>query len=352
MSIFIKMISAGKIYRFFAALILSLALSVTGLLAQAVPGADENIPFLVTFGKDGKISWGDDDFNQVFFFTIPKDSKEQFYIRVFDPDCGGENDEIQGEFNTKTLFSVYGGKGVDPDVNRESQGLEKGDNYKKGNLLASQVFGSEAKFDNKWFTFGPFNPTEGDLNEKWGYIFKLVCEGVAGDDGNLYRYFLSRDPDNNIPVEGGNAFTYAYTFRMWNDFKSVSHIYPYVDQGVAKIRIRNFDWDNDGQILVVSRYKLGTPIKQISSEADWKQESIVVEPEEVNSSMDFQFHKAQDALVKNNNVVVTIQNEYTNEALRFFSSPIGGVPKYQPAPKGRQAAPPPGVNSGNRNNKK
>ena len=83
--------------------------------AQPVPGKDENIPFLVTFGKDGKTSWGDDNFYQIFFFSIPKDYNKPFYIRVFDPDCGGENDEIQGEFNSKTKFSVYGGKGVDPD---------------------------------------------------------------------------------------------------------------------------------------------------------------------------------------------------------------------------------------------
>src|SRR5512133_3313002 len=84
--------------------------------AQAVPGKDENIPFLVTFGKEGKVSWGDDDFNQIFFFSIPKEFNQQFFIRVFDPDCGGEHDEIQGEFNTKTMFSVYGGKGADPEV--------------------------------------------------------------------------------------------------------------------------------------------------------------------------------------------------------------------------------------------
>ena len=150
-----------------------------GLYGQPVPGKDENIPFLVTFGKDGKTSWGDDDFNQIFFFTIPKDFKKQFYIRVFDPDCGGENDEIQGEFNTKTTFSVYGGKGVDPEKNEESKGLVKGLNYKKGNLLASKVFGTEARYDNKYYSFGPFNPTEGDFNEKWNsYIFKIVCEGA------------------------------------------------------------------------------------------------------------------------------------------------------------------------------
>ena len=88
-------------------LILAFSLTLSGggqISGQAVPGKDENIPFLVTFGKYGKTSWGDDDFIQIFFFTIPKDFNRQFYIKVFDPDCGGENDEIQGDFNSKTIF--------------------------------------------------------------------------------------------------------------------------------------------------------------------------------------------------------------------------------------------------------
>jgi hypothetical protein len=297
--------------------------------AQAVPGKDENIPFLVTFGKLGKTSWGDDDFRETFFFSVLKDYTQPFYIRVFDPDCGGENDEIQGQFDSKFLFSVYGGKGVDPDKYEESRGLEKNANYKSGNLLASKVFGSEAKYDNKYYTFGPFNPSEGDFNERWNsYIFKIVCEGISGDDGNLYRYFLSRDPNKNIPIDGANAFTYQYTFRMWNDFKSVAHIYPFIDTGVVFIKQSNFDWDNDGKILVVSRYKQGIVVP-ISNEDDWASSNLPIEPAEVNSSLDFQFHKRQDELVKNNNVVITLKNQ-RGDALKFYSSPIGGVPVYIP----------------------
>ena len=316
-------------YRLFI-LILLLDFSCTSFLgAQAVPGKDENIPYLVTFGKYGKTSWGDNDFYQIFFFSILKDYTKPFYIRVFDPDCGGEIDEIQGDFNSKFLFSVYGGKGVDPDKNEDSKGLEQGAAYKTGNLLASKVFGSEARYDNKFYTFGPFNPSEGDFNERWNsYIFKIICEGVSGDDGNLYRFFLSRDPNNNLPVEGANAFTYAYTFRMWNDFKSVAHIYPFVDTGVVFIKQSNFDWDNDGKILVVSRYKQGIEVP-ISNENNWESSNIPIEPAEVNSSLDFQFHKRQGDLVKNNNVVVTLKNQ-RGDALKFYSSPIGGVPVYIP----------------------
>jgi hypothetical protein len=299
-----------------------------GLKGQKVPGGDENIPFLVTFGKEGKTSWGDDDFYQIFFITIKKDVKGPVYIRVFDPDCGGENDEIQGEFNSKTMFSVYGGKGVNPEKYEQSKGIRNSTNYKTGNLLASQVFGSEARYDNKYYTFGPFNPSEGDFNERWdSYILKIICEGISGDDGNLYRYVISRDPNDNIPVEGANAFTYEYTFRMWNDYKSKAHIYPYVDTGVVFIKESNFDWDNDGSIIVVSRYKQGIPCT-ISGENDWAFSKIPIEPAEIGSSLDFQISKRQGDLVKNNNVVITIENQ-RDVALPFFSSPIGGVPVYQ-----------------------
>ncbi len=326
-----------KIYALILSVCLSLLLHNTGLYGQPVPGKDENITFLVTFGKQGETSWGDDDFYSVWFFAIPRDFTQQFYIRVFDPDVGGEHDEIQGEFNTRSLFSVYGGQGVDPDRNEESKGLENTANYKGGNLLASRVFGGEPRYDNRYFTFGPFNPTAGDFNAKWGYIFKIVCEGISGDDGNLYRFFLSRDPNNNIPIEGANAFTYEYTFRMWNDFRSVAHIYPYVDTGVIYIRLRNFDWDNDGHILIVSRYKQGIDAP-ISNEDYWADSRIAIEPPEVGSSLDFQFHKRQGELVKNNNVVVTLENQ-RGDALQFFSSPIGGVPVYQTSIVVRKAKP-------------
>lgn len=317
--------------------ILCLLLSLgSGLVnGQAVPGIDENIPYLVTFGKNGESSWGDPSFFQIFFFSIPKDYTQQFYIRVFDPDCGGEHDELKYTWNSRTLFSIYGGKGVDPNQNLESRGLTRGDNYKQGNLLTSRAFAEDERYDNNWFTFGPFNPTTGDFSSLWNSnIFKIVIEGVVGDDGNMYRFFLSREADSNVPIEGGNAFTYSYTFRLFNDNKSISHIYPYVDTGVVYIKQRNFDWDSDGKILVVSRYKQGIQIK-ISDEDNWVEDNVPIEQAEIGSSLDFQFHKRQDFVVKNNNVVVTIESQ-RGDALPFFASPIGGVPVYQPTIQVRQ----------------
>ena len=43
--------------------------------------------------------------------------------------------------------------------------------------------------------------------------------------------------------------------------------------------------------------------------------------------MDFRFIKAKQ-LVKHNNVVVNVRNQF-GETLPFFTIPIGGVPKYK-----------------------
>ena len=107
-----------------------------------------------------------------------------------------------------------------------------------------------------------------------------------------------------------------------------SHIYPYVDTGIVSIKQRNFDWDDDGVILVVSRYKQGISVP-VSNEDDWAESTIPIEPAEIGKSLDFQFHKKQSWLVRNNNVVISLENQ-RGDALQFFSSPIGGVPVYQP----------------------
>jgi hypothetical protein len=305
-------------------------LTVTlSVLSQPVPGDVENVPYLMTFGRDGKTSWGDDDFSQTFFFSIPVDQKQPFYIRVFDPDTGGEHDEINGIWNTRMLYSVYGGAGC--HSGEEAKGIDPKGNYKSGTLLFSRAFAQDKVYDNKWYTFGPINPTEGEFSEEWNsYIFKIVCDGLSGDDGNTYRYFLSREQNANRPIQGANAFTYEYTFRMWNDTTNVMHIYPFVDTACIFVKIWNFDWDNDGTILVVSEVRQGQLLK-ISGEDDWVEERITVLPEEKNRSYDFQFHKRKDFLVRNNNVVVRVANQY-DEFLPFFIAPIGGVPVYKIKP--------------------
>jgi hypothetical protein len=293
---------------------------------QPVPAADENIPYLMTFGPKAETSWGDDDFSQTFFFMVPESYKGAVYIRVFDPDVGGAVDELNGTFDTQMTYSIFGGKGAysNPDA-RETD--PKG-NYKSGNMLATKTFGVNPKYDQNWYTFGPFNPTDGEYDKQYGsYIFKVICDGISGDDGNMYRYYLSTSGTDNKSIEGANAFAFEYSFRMWDNPKEVSHIYPYVDDKTVTVKVSNFDWDNDGYIRVVSVAKNGLLIKA-SGDNNWVTDQFKISPEEKNTSLDFQFIKKQNPPVKNNNVVVNVRNQY-NELLKFYTIPIGGVPKYK-----------------------
>ena len=175
---------------------------------------------------------------------------------------------------------------------------------------------------------GPFNPSEGEFSEQYyGYVFKLIAEGLNGDDGNLYRYFLSSSSSENIPVNGGNAFTFEYTFRLPYDEKEICHIYPFVDNKVVSVKQTNFDWDNGGDIKL---YSVSTFAKSLNvSDDNESAESVYyVKQSEKGTSLDIQFQIDKSSNISNNNVVFYITNQY-GETLPFFSVPIGGVPKYK-----------------------
>ena len=297
------------------------------LFSQSAPAVVENIPYLMTFGGNALKSWGDDDFCQVFYCIVPPSQTDPVYIRVYDPDTGGDLDELKGEFNTVVNFSIYGGNDCWSDTT--AQGLNKTGNYKSGYLLASKSFGVDPKYDKKWYTFGPFNPSEGKYVEKLGgRVFKVIAQGISGDDGNIYKYFLSTSPVENVAVEGGNWFTYKYHFRFSDDQKHVCQIYPFADDKTISIQVSNFDWDNDGTIRIFSVAKNGI-FCDVSGENNWIVREFPIVAEEKNSTIEIQFTKNQTVQVRNNNVVIIVRNQY-GISLPFYVVPIGGVPVYSP----------------------
>ena len=298
-----------------------------GLFSQSAPAIDENIPYLMTFGGNAVTSWGDDDFCQIFFCVIPLSQTDPVYIRVYDPDTGGDLDEVKGEFNTIVNFSIYGGNGCWSDT--AAQSIHLTGNYKSGYLLSSKSFGVDPKYDKKWYSFGPFNPSEGEYVEKLGgRIFKIIAQGISGDDGNIYKYFLSTNPVENVAVEGGNFYTYKYHFRFSDDQKHICQIYPFVDDRTISIEVSNFDWDNDGKIRIFSVAKNGV-LCDVSGEDNWVVRKFPIVAEEKNSTIEIQFIKNQTLQVRNNNVVIAVRNQY-GDALPFYVIPIGGIPVYSP----------------------
>ena len=306
--------------------ILVLMLMFASLVAvgQPVPSPEENIPWLITFGNRADPAWGDPDYSQVFFFVVPETYRGAVYIRVFDPDVGGMHDEINGaNFTTRTKFCVYGGR--DAYSHQEAQKVHPKGNFRTGTLLATRTFGVDPRYDNNWYSFGPFDPTQGELvSEFRSYIFKVVCEGMEGNDGNVYRYFMSSSATANVPIEGGNAFTFEYKFRLHESANQVSHIYPFVDPETTSIRTENFDWDDDGRIRVTSEVRRELLVVA-SGDAVWAVTDFVVMEGEKGKSLNFQFIPRG---VRNNNVVINVRNQ-RGDNLKFYSAPIGGVPRYR-----------------------
>jgi hypothetical protein len=292
--------------------------------AQAVPNAGERVESLVTFGAQSDKMWGDDDFTQTFFFLVPSTQRAPVYIRVFDPDCGGKNDDLKGAANTTTSFSLYGGPGTFSGP--QARDPRPTNPVPTGRLLKSQTFGNEPQYDGKWYTFGPLNPLEGEqVNEFKGRVFKLVARGLTGNDGNLYRYFFSTSPTANVSVEGGNAFTYEYCFRLpATATKTTVHLYPFVNDKVVSIKQSNFDADNAATLNVFSIAKNGQP-GTMSGDGEWTSSVFPVSPKEHGLSLDFRLTSTKPAP---NDMVFYVTDQY-EKAMPFFAIPLGGPPRYQ-----------------------
>lgn len=291
--------------------------------AQGVPSSQENIESLITFGINSDHSWGDDDFSQTVFFSIPKNQTSPFYIRVYDPETYGEHDENNAGWNTKMKYSVYGGK--DSYSNKDARNVNPIGNYKSGVLIESKIFGSESATDKKWISLGPFNPKQGEFVEEFdSYVFKVIVDGLKGDDGNVYKLFLSVKNGENVPMDGANAFAYEYSVRLLSIGKSVSHVYPYADNLVSAFKIRTFDFDQDGQVKLYSSVKNGHLV-EVSGDNEWSISTHEIKMEERNKCLDLQFFKKGDY---KNDIVLYITNEY-DVPVPFFAAPLGGIPRYK-----------------------
>ena len=293
--------------------------------AQAVPNPGERIQSLITFGNQSDKKWGDDDYKQAFFFLVPEGQRQPVYIRVWDPDCGGKNDDLKGSANTRTEFSLYAGPGT-------FSGPQARDPHPTsatvpGRQIATRTFGIDPQYDGQWYTFGPLNPLEGEaVAEFKGRVFKMVAKGISGNDGNLYRYFFSTSPTQNIPVEGGNAFTYEYCFRLPpSGGRPVTvHLYPFVNDKVISIKQSNFDIDNAARIDVFSIAKNGHP-GTVSGDGVWANSTLPISDKEHGLSLDF---RLTSLLETPNDMVFYVTDQYET-ALPFFAIPLGGPPRYQ-----------------------
>lgn len=289
-------------------------------LSQQIPTKESNIDYIVTYGKDASKQFGDDDNSQVFFITVPVSFVSKFYIRIFSPGANTSLDVSNGVFDSSFEYSIYGGDSV---LNEASKNVNPIAGYDEGVLLESELFDKDA--DTGWVSMGPFNPKDGGgfLNSSGNKqrIFKIICKGIKGDDGNLYRLFVSTQRDINKTVSGGNSFTYEYSFRMKKGKGTQCYLFPFIDGYTKAIKQYNFDYDGDGSIRLYTIDKKGL-LLSTSGNGEWATNTIEVSKNERNKTGEIVFVKKGHW---HNDITFYLLNQY-EKSVPFYTLPIGNRP--------------------------
>jgi len=290
---------------------------------QSMPSVDEHFDFLTTYSKEASTDWGDDDHIQIYFIAIPKDYKENIYISIYDPDVGGKHDQLVGYgFNSKTKFSLYGGEGA--YTGEDGKKINPSGNFKSGQQISSKLFGIGKIYDDQWFSFGPFSPDRGEYIESLNAnVFKLIIEGLEGDDGNMYRFYCSSSNFENVAVTGIDCFTYELSCRFKKDKNSLAHVFPFISADISKINFHSFDADNEGRFQLTTSTKKSHKMK-LSGDNNWEVSEHVISAKGKNKFIDIQY--ISDGSSANDVVMyVTDQNE---NIIPLHCFPNGGKPKY------------------------
>jgi PKD repeat protein len=208
-------------------------------------------PVLVTYGREALTQEGDADYTQVIYISVPEGFTEPLYLHIFDPDSVADHDLIYGTPNTKTQFSLYGGAGAFTAPTAQKP-LPSPDDLTAGEQILQKVFGVESAVNDRWHLLGSFAPAAGEL-VGGSRVFKLVVEGLEGDDSNLYDVAVSVESQRHVSLHGLRVFTYSPTVRAVNP-RAVVEMQFDIPQPVEALQIHNFDAAN-GQVTLETAFR-------------------------------------------------------------------------------------------------
>jgi PKD repeat protein len=247
-------------------LCLKVALIFFFLWAVSLQALGAEPAYLITYGIDAGTVEGDDDFFQVVFIRMPDQMRDPVYVRIFDADCGGKVDaRYHSEFDTRTGFKIFGGKGAYSVPGIQQPTPVKSDLY-AGILIANEEFGENPTLDNQWYTFARIKPEDGEKVGQFRY-FKVVIEGKEGDDGNAFLITVSSEEHSNTPDDEVEIFTFAPTVRLPRP-GVFSEMRFFVPEDVREIVVHNFDLSG-AKIGVDTAFRSNLKVNS-SGQNEWK----------------------------------------------------------------------------------
>ena len=251
-------------------LLLLFVILTTSLLAQ------EEVRF-VTYGNQAETKEGDDNANQMIFIKVQKSYSDSLFLRIFDADCGERIDTKFGEFDSETKFSFYGGSGAYSKTVNEYAIVQE--ERTAGNLIRSENFEIDPFKDNKWYNFSKFQSAQGDTIGDYTY-FKLLIEGVNGNDANAFNVTVSSDGKRNILPKGVEIFSFFPTIRL--PAKGIfAEIRYFVPAETKSIVVHNFDLAR-AKLSVVTPFRSGLQLPS-SNQDEWASGEVNFEQNEKNT---------------------------------------------------------------------
>ena len=255
------------------------AAGLTALLSLSpVTGRTDGVQLeagrLVVYGALAPSREGDADHREQVFFSVPKDLRERFYVRVFDPETHGSDDfTYGGTGNAKTAFRVFGGEGAFSAADRPAQvkdgarvprSLDRSPVSGPGKLLEEKIYGNDRATDQRWVLLTSLRSRQGEVigDQAW---FRLDVQGMGGDDGNGWTFGISLARDRDRPPEDLQMFSYQPTVR-WEKQATPTQLW-FEGPGQGALSVQSFDGANGRLSLLGTWADVALPI---SGQDHWR----------------------------------------------------------------------------------
>ena len=250
----------------------SSALALAALFGAA-SGAAQEVPLSVTYGPQASTAEGDPDYREVIFLSVPETVQDELFLRVFDPDSGGDHDHLYGAGpDTETRFRLYGGEGA---YSGAAAAAPDDEQLAAGSEIAVRSFGVDPGQDGRWQTLMSFAPEQGEAVGGRRF-FRLQIDGTEGDDANLYEATMSLREHRNLAPDGLEIFSFAPSLRV-PDEAQITELRFLVPEDAERLTIRNFDAAN-ADVALSTAFR-SAPLAA-SGQNEWREAEVALEDEE------------------------------------------------------------------------
>ena len=174
-----------------AAAVLALSLPAFGQTAAQTEG------LLVVYGVSAPASEGDTDHREQIHFSLPADTADRVYVRLYDPEINGTDDfTYGGPGDSITTFRVVGGAGAftqsfRPEmVNDRDRAPKVALTTDPGKVLAEKQFDASPDTNGRWVNLGAVRARQGEVQGDRVH-FRIDVDDTQGNDGNGYSVAVS-----------------------------------------------------------------------------------------------------------------------------------------------------------------